>query len=296
MTSRHDARPRRSALYIPAANARALDKARTLECDVLIFDLEDAVAPAAKAQARAQAAAAITAGGYGHRELVLRVNGLDTPWGYEDLSMAARCKPDTVLIPKIEGPEALRQAQRVLAVEGAPHDLPLWAMLETPLAFLQAQAIAAACPGRLAALVMGLSDLAKDLGCIATPDRLALLPSLGMGLLAARAHRLIALDGVHGDLVDSDGLQAACTQARILGFDGKTLIHPSQIDAANMAFAPSRAELEKARRIVAAHEQALAKGQGVALADGQLVEALHADIARRTLALDAALQARTAIA
>ena len=277
-------RPRRSALYMPGANTRALEKARGLPADVLILDLEDAVAPDAKAQARANVAAALAQGGYGKRELVLRVNGLATPWGHADLTAAAAMALDAVLLPKVESADAVRQAEAVLAAAGAPAHLALWCMMETPLGMLHAEAIAAASP-RVACLVMGTSDLAKDLHARHTRDRLPMLTSLGLCLLAARAYGLAILDGVHLDLADDEGFAASCAQGRDLGFDGKTLIHPKTLAAANAAFAPAPEEVAWSRRIIAAHAEAEAAGKGVVLVDGRLIENLHVDGARRTVAL-----------
>lgn len=270
-------RPRRSALYMPGANARAIEKARSLPCDVVILDLEDAVAPDAKAAARAQVAAAVAAGGFGRREVVIRVNGLDTPWGREDLEMAAASACDAVLLPKVERAPDLDVGK------------PLWCMVETPLGVLRAEAIAAA--ERVACLVMGTSDLTKDLRACHTDDRAPMLPALGHCLLAARAYGRAILDGVHLDLDDEAGFARACAQGRALGFDGKTLIHPKQIAAANAAFGPSEAEVEHARRVVAAFEAATREGKGVAVLDGRLVENLHVAEARRVLALAEALAA-----
>ncbi|SNR98064.1 MULTISPECIES: CoA ester lyase [unclassified Azospirillum] len=284
-------RPRRSALYMPGANPRALEKARTLGADVLLLDLEDSVAPDAKELARAQVVAAIAAGGYGHRELVIRSNGLDTPWGHADLVAAATSGADAVLIPKVDSAEGVRMADRVLRAAGAPESLRLWVMMETPRAMLAAADIAGACP-RLECLVMGTSDLTKDLGALNTQDRLPMITGLGLTLLAARAFGLAVLDGVHVDLEDEAGFAAACRQGRELGFDGKTLIHPKQLAAANSAFAPTTDELTRARRIIAAHAEAVAAGKGVTLVDGKLVEALHVETARRTVALGEAVAAR----
>jgi citrate lyase subunit beta/citryl-CoA lyase len=282
-------RPRRSVLYMPAANARALEKARELPADALIFDLEDAVAPAAKEAARATLAAPLAAGGYGRRELILRVNGLDTAWGEADLVLAAQLPLDAVLLPKVEGGEQVQRAVAALHRLGAPDRLALWCMLETPRGILAAPEIAGASP-RLAVLVIGTSDLTKDLRAVHTPDRLPLLTSLGLAVLAARAHRLDILDGVHLDLADDDGFAAVCRQGRELGFDGKTLIHPKQIAAANAAFGPNADEVAHARRIIAAHADAEAAGKGIVVVDGRLVENLHVAQAHRTLALaDAAL-------
>jgi citrate lyase subunit beta / citryl-CoA lyase len=277
-------RPRRSVLYMPGANTRALDKARSLPADGLILDLEDAVAPDAKPAARGNIAAALAAGGYGRRELVLRVNGLATPWGYEDLVAAARLPLDAVLLPKVESADGVRQAEAVLAGAGAPAGLALWCMMETPLGLLHAEAIAAASP-RVAGFVLGTSDLTKDLQARHTRDRLPMLTALGLALLAGRAFRLAVLDGVHLDLSDDEGFAAACRQGRELGFDGKTLIHPKQIDAANAAFAPAAEEVEWSRRIIAAHEEAQRAGKGIVLVDGKLIENLHVEDAIRTVAL-----------
>jgi citrate lyase subunit beta/citryl-CoA lyase len=277
-------RPRRSVLYMPAANARALDKARELPADALIFDLEDAVAPAAKEAARAHVAAALAAAGYGRRELVLRVNPLDTQWGEADLALAATLPLDAVLLPKVESAEQVRRTIKALDRSGAPRRLAVWCMLETPRGILAASEIAGASP-RLAVLVMGTSDLTKDLRAVHTPDRLPLLTSLGLAVLAARAHGLDILDGVHLDLADDDGFAAVCRQGRELGFDGKTLIHPKQIAAANAAFGPSAEEVAHARRLIAAHGDAEAAGKGIVVVDGRLVESLHVARAHRTLAL-----------
>lgn len=277
-------RPRRSALYMPGANARALDKARSLPADVLILDLEDAVAPDAKEQARAQVMAAVHEGGYGSRELVIRVNGLDTAWGHADLVAAATSGADAVLICKVDSAEGVRQADRVLRAAGAPETLRLWVMMETPRAMLAAGEIAGAC-ARMECLVMGTSDLTKDLNALPTRDRLPMVTSLGLCMLAARAYGLTAIDGVHVDLDDAEGLAASCRQGRELGFDGKTLIHPKQLDAANEAFAPSVEEVARARRIIAAHAEAVDAGKGITLVDGKLIEALHVETARRVVAL-----------
>jgi len=288
-------RPRRSVLYMPGSNARALEKAKTLPADALILDLEDAVAPDAKDTARAQVAAAVRAGGYGPREVIVRVNALATPWGHADLSAAATSGADAVLLPKVESADAVRQALAVLDVAGAPAGLALWCMMETPRAMLEAAAIAAASP-RLGALVMGTSDLAKELHAAHTPLRLPFLTALGLCLLAARAHHLTILDGVFLDLQDEAGFEAACRQGAELGFDGKTLIHPKQIGPANQAFAPDEAELATARRIIEAHEAARIRGQGVVLLDGRLIEELHVLEAKRQVQLAAAIAALGAAA
>lgn len=281
-------RPRRSALYMPGANPRALEKAKTLPADVLVFDLEDSVAPEAKAEARARVIETIAAGGYGGRELVVRTNGLDTPWGHADLDALAAAKADAVLLPKVESGDAVRQAARILEAGEAPAGLAIWCMMETPLAMLRAEDIAAAHP-RMACLVMGTSDLAKDLGAAHTRDRLPMLTSLGLCLLAARAYGLAILDGVHVDLDDDEGFAETCRQGAELGFDGRTLIHPKTLAAANAAYAPDKAAVAWARRIIKAHREAAARGDGVTVVDGKLVEALHVTEAQQTVALSRAI-------
>ena len=272
---------------MPGSNARALEKARTLPADALILDLEDAVAPEAKAAARAQVLSAVRLGGYGRREVIVRLNGPGTPWGADDLAAVAQAPVDAVLLPKVESAEAVTAA---LGRLGPTRDV--WCMLETPRGVLNAAAIAAASP-RVVALVMGTSDLTKDLHARPTRDRIALLTSLELCVLAARAAGITALDGVHLDLDDEAGLAAACRQAAELGFDGKTLIHPRQVAAANEAFAPSASEMDWARHVIAAHADAVAGGRGVVVLDGRLIENLHVDDARRVLALAEAIAARS---
>jgi citrate lyase subunit beta/citryl-CoA lyase len=284
-------RPRRSALYVPGVNARALEKARTLDADVLLLDLEDAVAPAQKAAARALVVEALRAGGYGHRERVVRVNGSGSPWEAEDLRAVASSGADAVLLPKVEDAGYVRSVEAALAGSRAPPGLAIWAMIETPRGVLRAEEIAGACP-RLGCLVAGTSDLVKDLGARHTAGRVEVLTALSLTVLAARAHGLACLDGVHLHLDDEAGFEAACAQGRDLGFDGKTLIHPRTIATANRVFGPSAAELEQARRIMVAHAEAESFGQGVVVVDGRLVEALHVAAARRTLALADAIAAR----
>jgi citrate lyase subunit beta/citryl-CoA lyase len=283
-------RPRRSLLFMPGANPRALEKARELPADGLIFDLEDAVAPDAKEAARDAVAAALAQGVYGKRELVLRVNALDTEWGEADLQAAASMPLDAVLLPKVESGERVRETVVRLDRAGVPMSLAVWCMIETPKGVLVAAEIASASP-RVATLVMGTSDLTKDLRARDTPDRMPLMMSLQFVLLAARAHGLTALDGVHLDLGDEAGFAALCAQGRALGFDGKTLIHPKQIAPANAAFAPSADEIAQARKIIAAHEAALAGGKGIVVVDGRLVENLHVEAARLTIALAEAIAA-----
>src|SRR5690242_17580834 len=279
-------KPRRSVLFMPGSNARALEKARILPADALVLDLEDAVAPGMKVEARAQAASAVRAGGYGHREIVVRVTALGTPWGRDELAAAAAAGADAVLLPKVESAETVSAA--IAALGPAP---AVWCMLETPRGILNAPAIAAASP-RLTALVMGTSDLTTDLHARVTRERLPLLTSLQLCVLAARSAGITALDGVHLDLEDDAGFAAACRQAADFGFDGKTLIHPRQVAAANEAFAPAAGEVDWARRVIAAHAEATAAGRGVVVLDGRLVESLHVDDARRVLALADAIAAR----
>ena len=277
-------RPRRSVLYMPGSNARAMEKARSLAADALILDLEDAVAPEAKHGARTIVAAALAEGGYGEGELVVRVNAIDTPWGHADLAAAATMPIDAVLLPKVETPDRAPMSLSLLDAFGAPERLAVWCMLETPLGILYAREIAAS-RSRLVALVLGASDLTKDLHALPTGDRLPLLASLSLAILAGRAYGLAVLDGVHLDLSDDDGFVAACRQGRELGFDGKTLIHPKQIAAANAAFAPTLEEIEWSRRITAAHRESAVAGKGIVLVDGRLIENLHVENARRLLAL-----------
>lgn len=283
-------RPRRSVLYLPGSNPRALAKARTLMADGLILDLEDAVAPEAKEGARALVLQELAAGGFGRRERVVRVNGSGTPWHEADLRGVARSGADAVCLPKVEGAAAVRDAEERLAAAGAPAELALWCMIETPLGVLRAAEIAAATP-RLACLVMGTSDLVKALRARHTTGRAEVRTALSLTVLAARACGLAALDGVHLDLADEVGFEAACRQARDLGFDGKTLVHPRTIEAANRLFAPSAAEVDAARRVVAAYAAATAEGRGVVVVDGRLVEALHVEAAQELLALAEAIAA-----
>lgn len=278
------ARPRRSVLYMPGSNPRALDKARTLAADGLILDLEDAVSPDAKDDARRQVVEAVKAGGYGSRELLIRVNGLATPWGYADIAAAAGSGADGILIPKVESADMVRQVEAIMIANGAPPEMAIWCMMETPRGILRAEEIATATP-RMAGFVMGTSDLAKDLHCAHTRDRLPMITSLSLCLLAARANGLAAIDGVYLDLNDDEGFEFACRQGLELGFDGKTLIHPKTIDAANRVFAPSEAEIAWSGKIIAAHAEAAAAGKGVVVVDGKLIENLHVESARRIVAL-----------
>jgi citrate lyase subunit beta/citryl-CoA lyase len=275
---------------MPASNERALEKARTIPCDGLILDLEDAVAPEAKPAARAAACAAATSGAYGLRELTIRVNGADTPWHRGDLEAACAAGPDAIVVPKVGGADAVRELVEAMAGFGAPEHTKLWAMVETPAAMLHAEEIAGA-SDRLTVLVMGTNDLAKELYAEHVPGRQPLLPGLGLALLAARATGTAILDGVFNDVQDADGFLAECRQGRELGFDGKTLIHPSQVPAANTAFAPSEQAVEDARGILQAWNDGA--GSGVVTYRGRMVENLHVESAERTLALDEAIRARS---
>jgi citrate lyase subunit beta / citryl-CoA lyase len=276
--------PRRSALFMPASNARALEKARGLAADVIIMDLEDAVAPDMKEIGRHQAVTAVRDGGYGKRELVIRANGEGTPWHEGDLAAIAGSGADAVLLPKVESADAVHRAERMLERAGAPGDLSIWCMIETARGVLCASEIAGASKN-LGALVMGTSDLAKDLRATHTPEREPMITSLGLCLLAARAHDLAILDGVHLDLSDDAGLATICRQGADMGFDGKTLIHPKTLQIANRAFGPDGAAVEWARRVTKAHGDAAAAGSGVVLLDGNLIENLHVEDARRVLGL-----------
>ena len=289
MSTKH--RPRRSVLYMPGSNARALEKGRTLDADGLILDLEDAVAPDAKEVARKQVVEALQAGSYGHREILLRVNGLNTPWGYDDLVAAAKSGADAVLLPKVDSADMVRQCETVLVSAGAPADQTIWCMMETARGMLHAEEIADASP-RLGGFVMGTSDLAKDLHAAHTAMRLPLITSLGLCLLAARSAGIAIVDGVYLDLSDDEGYKASCVQGAELGFDGKSLIHPKQLAAANEAFAPSEAEVDFSRRIIAAHAEAEAEGKGVIVVDGKLIENLHVENAKRLVALAEAIANR----
>lgn len=283
-------RPRRSVLYMPGANARALDKARGLPVDGVIFDLEDAVSPSSKGLARQQIVAALTQGGYGHREVIVRVNALSTPWGYEDVHAVAKLGADAILFPKVDTPEQVIAAVTALEAAGAPADLPVWIMAETPRGILNIDAIAGASK-RLSTIVMGTSDLAKDLRARHTPDRTAFITSLGLCVLAARAHGLDILDGVYLNIDDEPGLIAACEQGCDMGFDGKTLIHPKQVAAANAVFTPDAEALEQAQAVLAAWATAQAADSGVCVVNGRLIEHLHVVEAQRLVALADAIAA-----
>ena len=285
-----DLRPRRSVLYMPGANERALEKAKGIPADALIFDLEDAVSPDAKPEARDRVCAAAKNGGYGLREVVIRSNGLDTPWGADDIAAAATSGAAAVLVPKIGGPDDIAEIVRQLDAAGAPDSMRVWAMLETPAGIFAAREIAAA-SHRLAVLVMGTNDIAKELHAEHVPGRQPMLFALQQCLLAARLAGKVILDGVYNDIKDEDGFAAECVQGRQLGFDGKTLIHPSQVEPCNDVFAPSPAEVDQAREIIEAFTAAKAEGKGVVQVNGRMVEELHVDNARRALALDQAIVA-----
>jgi citrate lyase subunit beta/citryl-CoA lyase len=288
-------RPHRSVLYMPGANARAIAKARTLAVDAVILDLEDSVAPEAKASARKQVCDEVAAGGFGGREVIVRINGLDSPWWLEDINAVAKVKPDAVLVPKISAPRPLHDVANRLIDISAEHRIRVWAMMETPLAMLNAATIAAAAEDvetRLAAFVMGTNDLAKDTRARITPDRAPMLPWLMTCVAAARAYGLDVIDGVYNDLGDTEGFARECRQGREMGFDGKTLIHPSQIGPCNAAFSPTREEVEEAKRLIAAFDRPENRDKGVVQIEGRMVERLHADMARRTLAIARAIEAR----
>jgi citrate lyase subunit beta / citryl-CoA lyase len=282
-----DFRPRRSVLYMPASNERALQKAKAIPCDALILDLEDAVAPEAKPAARDAACAAARSGDYGHRELTIRVNGADTEWHRDDLAAACAAGPDAIVVPKVNSAAAVLALVDAMASYDAPERTQLWAMVETPVAMLHAEEIAAA-SDRLTVLVMGTNDLAKELYAEHVPGRQPLLTGLGLALLAARATGKAILDGVYNDVQDADGFLAECRQGREMGFDGKTLIHPGQVEGANAAFAPSADAVTEARGILQAWEDGA--GSGVVTYRGRMIENLHVDTARRTLAVSEAIR------
>ena len=282
-------RPRRSVLYMPAANERALEKAKSIPADALIFDLEDAVAPEAKEMARAQAVAAAGSGEYGRRETTIRCNGLDTHWGDADLAAAATSGADAVVIPKVDDVRNLEQISARLDEAGAPDTMKIWAMVETPVAIFEARALAAF--QRVAVLVMGTNDLAKELRAVAGPERQSLVPHLAAAVLAARAEGVAILDGVFNDVKDVDGFRSEALQGFELGFDGKTLIHPSQVEPANEIWAPGDEDIAEAKRVIEAFAQAEADGQGVVTVDGRMVENLHRDNALRVLAMADAVAA-----
>ena len=276
-------RPRRSALYMPAANERALQKAKSIAADALIFDLEDAVAPDAKELARANAVAAAASGEYGAKEIVIRCNGLGTPWGLDDIAAVAHCGAKGVVIPKVGSDADIAAVSAALDKAGARADMSIWAMIETPEAIFNVRSIAA--HARVSVLVMGTNDLAKELRARQVPGRHPLLPHLATALLATRESGKVVLDGVYNDIKNRDGFLAECLQGIEMGFDGKTLIHPDQVADANDTWAPSEAEIEHARRTIAAFEEAIAAGKGVVQVDGRMIENLHVDAARRVISV-----------
>ncbi|HEX3699398.1 MAG TPA: CoA ester lyase [Phenylobacterium sp.] len=281
-------RPRRSALYLPAANSRAIDKARTLAADAVILDQEDSVAPEAKREARTLACEAVRAGGFGGREVVVRVNGLDTPWGEEDLEAAAAAGPDAVLIPKIAAPDEIAEAARIVAGRTR-----LWAMIETCQAMFRLDALGAASAAHgVDVWVIGGNDLVKEMRCRPGPDRAPLLPALAMSVMAARAHGLAILDGVYNEIPNLEGLAAECAQGAAFGFDGKSLIHPSHLEIANRAFTPPAEEVAWARTVVAAYGLAENADKGVLKVEGRMVERLHLTQARRLIGVADAIAAR----
>jgi citrate lyase subunit beta/citryl-CoA lyase len=288
-------RPRRSVLYMPGSNARAIEKAKTLAADGVIIDLEDAVAPDAKVAARKQVADAMKAGGFGAREVFIRINGIDTEWHAEDLHDAGRAAPDGIVVPKISSSEQLEQIGRRLLDMGVDHKTRVWAMIETPIAIFNVKDIAAAAKDsetRLAGLILGTNDLAKETGAKFVPGRAPMLPWLATCILAARAYGIAVLDGVYNDLSNADGFLSECEQGRDFGFDGKTLIHPNQVEPCNAVFSPSADEVAQARKIIAAFDQPENKGKGVVSLDGRMVERMHADIARKVVAVADAIAAR----
>lgn len=282
-------RPRRSVLYMPAANERALEKAKNLEADALIFDLEDAVSPENKELARDQACAAAASSEYGNRELTIRCNGLDTPWGTDDVLAAAAAAPAAVVIPKVDGPDYLDQVSTLLDKGGAPPSTRIWAMVETPSGILKVDQIAG--HERIAVMVMGTNDMAKELRATITPNRHALLPYLAKCLLSARAADIGILDGVYNDITDETGFSSVCLQGAQMGFDGKTLIHPNQVAPTNKIFSPSLDELDFHRQVIEEFEAAEKDGRGVLTVNGKMIENLHVDEARRALAIAEAIAA-----
>lgn len=286
-------RPRRSVLYMPGANTRALEKAKTLAADSLIFDLEDAVAPEAKAEARENVCNAVKGGGYGKREICVRINGLDTEWGLDDLKAAVAAGPDAILAPKVVSGADIRKLDAEMTAAGASADMQLWVMIEMPLAILQIQEIAAAAADtRLTLFVMGTNDLAKELRACAKPNRqLAFGTSLSLAMLAARAYGIVAIDGVFNDISDTDGLRAECEEGGAMGFDGKTLIHPSQLEICNYVFAPKPADVEHAHAVIDAFADPENAGKGVLKVNGKMTELLHLEEAKRIVAMSDAIQA-----
>lgn len=288
-------RPRRSVLYMPGSNARAIEKARTLPADAIILDLEDSVAPDAKDQTRKQVVEAIQSGGFGHREIVVRINGIDTPWHVDDLTAAAHAAPDAILVPKITTPEQLESIGQRLLDMRADLRVRVWAMIETPVAIFNILALAAEAhdsESRLSAFVMGTNDIAKETRARIVPGRAPMVPWLMTCIAAAHIYGIDILDGVYNDLANAEGFAAECAQARDMGFDGKTLIHPNQIGPCNAAFSPGADEIAQAKKMIAAFDLPENKSKGVVQIDGRMVERLHADMARRTVAIAQAIEER----
>lgn len=277
-------RPRRSVLYMPSSNPRALEKAKTITCDALILDLEDAVAPDAKEGARDAACAAVKSGEYGRKELIIRVNALNTEWHYPDMMAACKAGPSGILVPKVNSAKEVHDLVREMERYKTPKHTKLWAMIETPRSILDVGEIAAA-SSRLAVLVMGTNDLVKELDAEHQPGRAPIVPALALAVLSAKAAGLVIIDGVYNDVRDPEGFEAECRQGAQMGFDGKTLIHPGQLDAANAVFAPADAEVESSREIIAAFEAAQREGKGVVTVNGRMIENLHVENARRVLAM-----------
>ncbi len=287
-----DHRPRRSCLYMPGANERALEKAKGLPADTLILDLEDAVAPDAKSEARDAVTSAVTGGGYGGRELIIRINGLDTEWGLDDLNAAVAAGPDGILAPKVIDGGDIDRLNDAMSRAGAPEDMALWVMIEMPKAILNIQDIAEAVGRtRLTGFVMGTNDLAKEYRAQATPDREAFQSAFGLTLAAARAYDLLAIDGVFNDIKDEAGLEGECRQGRVLGFDGKTLIHPNQIETCNAIFSPEPEAVDQARAVIEAFADPENAGKGVIKVNGKMTELLHLEEARRIVAVSEAIAA-----
>ncbi|WP_262693924.1 HpcH/HpaI aldolase/citrate lyase family protein [Kordiimonas aquimaris] len=283
--------PRRSVLFMPGSNARAHEKAKTIDADTIVFDLEDAVAPSAKSDARSLVLTALSSDDYGHRERVVRINGTDTDWWQEDIAAIAKANPSAIVVPKVETPETIVHVVAEITRHAPNNTSAIWVMMETPLGFLNAADIASGHP-RLTTLVIGTNDLVKDLRASHTKGREPVITALGMALLAGRAHNLTVLDGVYNDFNDDVGLAAECKQACAMGFDGKTLIHPAQVDTANRIFAPDAAAIDEAKRMIEAFTAAKAEGKGVTVLDGRMIEELHLVEARRVTAMAEAIKER----
>lgn len=289
--SKSNQRPRRSCLYMPGANERALEKAKSISADTLLLDLEDAVAPEVKLEARARVCETVQKGGYGKREVIIRMNGLDTEWGEDDLAAIVAAKPDGILAPKVSSAQEVQTLNDALSQCGASDTFALWVMIETPLSILNLKEIAACAENtRLTAFVMGTNDLAKDMRALMTPSRLAFQTQLNLAVTAARAFGLVVIDGVFNDIKNAEGLEAECLQGREMGFDGKTLIHPAQVDVCNSVFSPSEADLEQARAVIAAFAAPENAGKGVLKVNGKMTEILHLVEAERLIEVEKAIQ------